>query len=260
MAEFDYASKNQSNAEKTYRNIPKLPDIPKMRIVKFKPGVQVIKHAWISISTNIVKLLDARIRGEDWTIYINNKEPLSRQFGCKMCPYYGTNRCYHGLIPPKLHVNGLCSERANEILDYAEMSNSCSGKEIMRTEVLQKVANHINILESNLSDYRNKRLEELAASGNYANRNSKDMKFDQYEMMVMGQIQKLSLMLSGEMQADIEFAKKLHNGDGIKRITVQDLNIFIGDSAKALAKLEHDNPIDVESKVVDEYGPDDTSI
>lgn len=231
------------------QEIPPLPKhIPPLIVPKFanirKEQNRIQSGGKLAMS--LAMLSEARKDGQQKTV--TNGKLATRTFGCKMCPYYGSTRCYHGIVPPAKHMNGICNDRLDEVMNYVEMSHTYSGKEAYRNEVLYKIVNQIILLESNLQDYKDAKFKKQSQTvevsddgtvtgGSLEDRKVTDIMFDEYEEKIMDQIMKLSSLYSNFVGEDIRLEKKirsrleLQKGKGPQKISIQQFNQFLrGDS------------------------------
>ncbi len=164
---------------------------------------------------------------------------LAKIHGCRHCPYYGSTMCYHytEVIPPKVHSNRICGDRWNEIMSYAVQSQSYHGKVARRTEILEKIGNHITLLEANLADYRQKRMAKITNQGTVPleSLSHEQVKFDDYEMGLLAQIEKLAAVFADQLLGELRLEKKSSTDNS--KMNLQQFNIQIHQAATKLEEL-----------------------
>lgn len=202
-------------------------------------------------SEDIGRLLDLRSSGKD--LVLSENGPVVRHHGCRNCPHYGSTFCFEKVIPPSVHLGGICLGRVNEILDNAEICGSADGLLIRKTEAVERIRKYIILLENNLNDYRLKRMELKPELGKVVLQQQKDetreefdvrilskdldlMKFDSYEAALIGQIEKLSGEYAKFLQEDEKVKAK---DDSIGRsMNIQELNVFLNNTQKELHDMK----------------------
>lgn len=219
------------------RRKPRLPDVPDIDVippVNFSRGANGDKSFYKRRDAlEIARIFNRYQRGEK--TFLTAESKMSKMHGCRMCPYWGSSRCYHDLPYGKTHANGICEERLSEIMEYVRMGFGYSGKEARRNEVIHKIQNHIIALESHLVDYRQKRLEEImqkklensgvdlsgesSASVIRSHLSKEELAYDRYETNIMGQIQLLADKFAAYLHEDMKLEKKFSPEKGKDQIT-----------------------------------------
>ena len=191
--------------------LPKLPVLPK----RLSSGLMDGKSQVYSLSKDALrveseafgKLLELRASGLPFSV--SKVGPVVRNHGCRQCPWYGSSFCFHLLFPPDVHVDGICRERLDELLDVAVLYGSSDGLLIRKHEAVERVRKHILLLEVNLSDYRSKRLSALKGANRGLDGISfEDVAFDGYEVELRRQLEVLSVKYAEFLQNEDRLSVK----------------------------------------------------
>ena len=235
--------------------VPEVPDIPEMFAPKIAHSMSPKKSLFARRDAlEWSRFMSVYERGEK--VFLRKNTKIARMHGCKLCPYWNSTSCYHSLPLGEVHKNGICEERLSEVVEYVRMGLTFSGKEAKRNEVVHKVANHIIVLERNLSDYRARKMKDIMDERGVvvaSDLERKEIMYDAYEMKIMGQVQMLADKYAGYMGEDLALELKAGRERGPRDVTPMDVGLALKRANRALLE----GP---EGEVVEKEEPEEDAV